>query len=197
MKSNYLPAVLLAIIVVGCSKSETTPSGPTPADSVHEEACGVERWAVKNLFDADVQNVNFTPRVSSISEIQSLQQVPVRDSLARMSFERQALSIPCTIVAFKQEDDSDLHLVITDDMNDSMIAEIPSVSCPEVAKSSYAAEFISTRMWATQHLGSPKKSFVQTKVPATVTGVLFQDFPHGQKGHAANYMELHPVLKIE
>jgi hypothetical protein len=193
---KYAASLILCLAIIGCSKSETPPSGPTPADSAHE-ACGVERWDVKNLLDADLANVNFNARPSSIAEIRTLQQFLLRDSATRMSFERQTLSVSCTIVAFKQEDDSDLHLIIQDAMNDSMIAEIPSVSCEEVARSSHAAEFVSARAWAALHLGAAKKSFVSTNVPATVTGVLFQDFPHGQKGHAVNYMELHPVLKIE
>ena len=40
-------------------------------------------------------------------------------------------------------------------------------------------------------------SFKHVNLPATVTGVPFQDFPHGQIGHAPNYVEIHPVLKIE
>jgi hypothetical protein len=184
------------LLIVGCSKSDSPPSGPAPLDSIHE-ACGVERWDVKNLLDNDVANVNFVPHISSILAVDSLAKISLGDSAPRMSFERQTLSIPCTIVAFKQEDDSDLHLVITDANSDSMIAEIPNVSCAEVAKSTHFAEFISARAWVVQHLGTPKKSFVKTNMPATVTGVLFQDFPHGQRGHALNYMELHPVLKIE
>jgi hypothetical protein len=31
---------------------------------------------------------------------------------------------------------------------------------------------------------------------ATITGVGFFDFPHGQTGHAPNDIELHPVLKF-
>ena len=117
--------------------------------------------------------------------------------MGRLAFERQTLTIPCTIVAFKLENDSDLHLILQDQKNDSMIAEIPNVACEEVAKSTHASEFIAAKNWVIQHLGTPKKSFVKTNVAATVTGVLFQDFAHGQKGHATNYMELHPVLKIE
>jgi hypothetical protein len=188
--------LVLSLIIVGCSKPEAPTSGPAPADSIHE-ACGVERWDVKNLLDKDATTINLTAHASSIVSIDTFTKISMPDSAPRMSFERQTLYVHCTIVAFKQEDDSDLHLIVTDDASDSMIAEIPNVSCTEVAKSPHAAEFIAARNWALQYLGVPKKSFVKTNVSATVTGVLFQDFPHGQKGHAVNYMELHPVLKIE
>lgn len=191
-----LVALLLCATIVGCSKSETPTSGPAPTDSIHE-ACGLERWDVKNLLDKDVASINFNARVSSIADIDTLAQIALHDSLGRLPFECQTLAVNCTIVAFKLEDDSDLHLILQDALNDSMIAEIPSVSCAEVAKSSHAAEFIAARTWAVQQLGNPKKSFVKTSVPAILTGVLFQDFAHGQKGHARNYLELHPVLKIE
>src|SRR5437588_7231412 len=85
---KYFAALFLCLAMIGCAKSEAPPSGPPSADSA-DEACGIERWDVKNLLDKDVANVNFTSKASSISEIQALQQISVPDSAARMSFERQ------------------------------------------------------------------------------------------------------------
>jgi hypothetical protein len=181
------------MIAVGCSKSSSPPS-ETNTQSVE---CGVERWQVKTLTDADAASIDWTPVASSIAVQDTNAQISIKEETPRMTFEEQVVSIPCTIVAFKQEDDSDIHLIICDSLADSMIAEIPNLSCAEVSTSPRAADFRTAHDWVTTHLGVPKSNFKSSNVNVTVTGVLFQDFPHGQKGHANNYREIHPVIKIE
>src|SRR5581483_4092400 len=44
--------------------------------------------------------------------------------------------------------------------------------------------------------GQYTPAFQQANVTVTVTGVVFFDFIHGQRGVAANGVELHPVLDI-
>ncbi|HWF44320.1 MAG TPA: hypothetical protein VG537_06740 [Candidatus Kapabacteria bacterium] len=181
------------MIAVGCSKSSSPPS-ETNTQSVE---CGVERWQVKTLTDADAASIDWTPIASSIRDQDTNVQVSVQEETPRMKFEEQVVSIPCTIVAFKQEDDSDIHLVLRNALADSMIAEIPNLSCAEAGTSPRAADFQSAHDWVTSHLGIPKSDFKSSNISVTVTGVLFQDFPHGQKGHANNYREIHPVIRIE
>ena len=184
----------ISLLTLACSKSpETSPM--TPSDSM--KACGVERWSVKNLFDADVAAIDWSAQLSSIAIQDTNKEIAVSEFTPRLGFEKQTVSIPCTIVQFKLEDDSDVHLIMVDDQQDSMIGEIPSVSCAEVEASHYSAQFSGARSWLIAHLGKPTTSFKTVSVPATVTGVLFQDFDHGQKGHAKNYREIHPVTEIE
>ena len=114
-----------------------------------------------------------------------------------MAFEEQAVTVQCTITAFVREDDKDIHLILVDNSGDSMIAEIPSTECMEVAASAYASEFNTASVWVTNNLGTPGSDFKNVNKAATITGVLFQDFDHGQDGHAKNYREIHPVTKIE
>ncbi len=184
---KYISCVLL-LLALGCSKSTDTPSETAP--------CGIERWSIKNLTDGDVATIDWSSPMSSIAAQDSFPRITVGDTTARLAFEKQTVSIPCTIVAFVREDDSDIHLILTDASQDSMIAEVPNVSCAENAASSRAPAFMVAYQWVLDNVGKPTTTFKKVSVPATVSGVLFQDFPHGQKGHALNYREIHPVLGI-
>jgi hypothetical protein len=185
-------ACSLLLFALACSKSDNAPS-----ESTTTKECGVERWHVKNLLDADAAAIDWNPVVSSIAEQDAFDSLHVGEFAARLDFEKLVVSIPCTIVAYKREDDSDIHIIMQDAALDSMIGEIPSTSCAEIGASRHAAEFSAVQSWVFAHLGRPSTSFKTASFPATVTGVLFQDFAHGQKGHARNYRELHPVTKIE
>src|SRR5579872_4198678 len=97
--------ILLCILAAGCSKSNNnspnSPSGPE---------CGIERWHVKILTDAASANINWTPVSTTIAAQNAFQQISVSEDTTRMSFEEQAVSMSATIVAFKMEDDKDIHL---------------------------------------------------------------------------------------
>ncbi len=183
--------LLIAVFLIGCSKSSNTPSASS------EPECGIERWHVKILTDPAVASIHWIPVTTNIAEQNSFPEITVSEDTTRMAFEDTVVTVKCTITAFVREDDKDIHLILVDDANDSMIAEIPSTECAEVAASAYASEFDAAAQWVTNNLGAPSTNFKNVNVPVTITGVLFQDFNHGQDGHAKNYREIHPVTKIE
>jgi hypothetical protein len=194
-RKKCLSGIGLCLLVVGfipgCSKSSNAPS------SSSEPECGIERWHVKILTDSAVSSINWTPVTTTVAEQNSFPELMISEDTGRMAFEEQAVTVSCTITAFVREDDKDIHLIIIDNSGDSMIAEIPSTECTEVAASAYASEFNSASDWVTNNLGTPGSDFKNVNKSATITGVLFQDFNHGQDGHAKNYREIHPVTKIE
>jgi hypothetical protein len=183
--------LLVVVIMGGCSKSSNAPSASS------EPECGIERWHVKILTDSAVTFINWTPVTTTIAAQNAFPIIAVSEDTPRMAFEEQAVTVQCTITAFVREDDKDIHLIIVDNSGDSMIAEIPSTECAEVAASKYAPQFDSASVWVTNNLGMPGSDFKNVNKSATITGVLFQDFNHGQDGHAKNYREIHPVTKIE
>jgi hypothetical protein len=184
--------ILLCILAAGCSKSNNNaPNSPS------EPECGIERWHVKILTDPATSSINWTPISTTIAEQNGFPQVNVSEDTTRMAFEDTVVSMSCTIVAFKREDDKDIHLIVVDAALDSMIAEIPSTDCAEVAASSHASDFDAAAAWVSTNLGTPSTDFKHVSKSVTIIGVLFQDFPHGQDGHAKNYREVHPVTKIE
>src|SRR5207248_4126129 len=90
--------------------------------------------------------------------------------------------------------DSDYHLVLSDNAGNTMIAEIPSPSCVDPS-----SPFLDAIRRTRQELNSrftANSSFQPINQPVEISGVGMFDFPHGQRGHAPNFIELHPVLSL-
>src|SRR5204863_3319005 len=100
------------------------------------------------------------------------------------------------MTAFKQEDDSDIHLALTDDQNHTMIAEFPSASCDTTAAPELRAMMTKAREDFVKACGQPSDRYQTVDGTATLTGVGFFDRIHGQRGVAPNGIELHPVLSF-
>lgn len=157
-------------------------------------ACGVERWAVKTLSDPAAPQVDLVPRASSVS---ALARLPAPPNLgARLpGVEMHSWRIHVRLLWSKLEDDSDIHLVVADPVTGrTMIVELASPSCavgsPAIARITAArAEFVAA-------CGAPARSFTRLTGTATIDGVGFFDFLHGQRGVAPNGIELHPALRF-
>ncbi|HEY3873874.1 MAG TPA: hypothetical protein VGM92_00225 [Candidatus Kapabacteria bacterium] len=181
--------IAFSALLASCSASNNSTTS--------EPECGVERWHVKILTDPAVSTINWTPLATTIAEQNTFPIVSISEDTDRLAFEEQVVTIKGTITAFKKEDDSDVHLILVDDSGNSIIAEIPGTGCAEVAASAHAPQFNAAAQWIEQNLGKPSTDFKNVRKSVTITGVLFQDFNHGQDGHAKNYREIHPVTKIE
>jgi hypothetical protein len=168
-----------------------------------KKPCGVERWKVKILADADTSKINFSDTIITTVTAQGKLKPPkkIYKELTRRDDECYLLQLDCYIIQYKKEDDKDYHVVIKDLYNDNtMVSEIPSpVECGELKESGHYAEFGKVRTWFEQHIGVPTDRFKKCIPPVKVrmTGIGFFDFNHGQTGHAPNGREIHPVLKIE
>lgn len=160
--------------------------------------CGVERWQIKNLLDPAKDSLRIVA-VPSLATIDTFApRVTVNESTPRLDFEKQIVLVRATVVQMKRErDDGDIHLLLQDDSGYTMIAEVPNPdTCSDVAQSSYAGYFRDARQYVIDHFGKPTTTFKDVGQRVEVQGVLFQDFPHGQKGAAPNYREIHPVLML-
>jgi hypothetical protein len=100
----------------------------------------------------------------------------------RLPFERHIYSVTAAITLVRPEDDGDFHLVLQDAAGRTMIAESPMASCDNTA------------MPHRQRQMARARAQVRLCARASVTGVAFFDFYHGQTGVAPNAIELHPVL---
>lgn len=185
------------------SSGATAPRHVVASDHGNFEAsnaqgCGIERWAVKTGTDASASQVNMTPQDTTVANMVALS-VPAgfNEDASRLvgSAEMQVWKLSATLVSFKEEADSDYHLVLHDDQGNSMIAEIPDPACvgqgsPFLAGITKARAQFNARYTA-------NGSMQPAGVPVTVTGVGFFDTIHGQTGVAPNGIELHPVLQIQ
>ena len=210
--NRSLNGFLLVALQVCCvfSAAQTThhkPTTPTGGAScgIH---CGVERWAIKTLTDADGAKVAaVTPVAASVTKLTqetAPKKLPQNTRIAPV--ENQQVTVKALLIAWKEEagakGDRDFHLVLADpdDHTKTVIAEIPSPDCASACSSVGVTSFKAARGVLTTELGAaPQTKSATPIVPpriVEVTGVTFFDFDHHQDGLAPNCIEIHPVLKI-
>jgi len=109
--------------------------------------------------------------------------------------ETTVYQVAATLVRFKQEPDSDFHLVLRDTVGRTMIAEIPAPYCVGLS-SPFRAHIAAARaVFNARYTPTDRMHYVHRRI--TVTGVGFWDFEHAQSGVAPNAIELHPVLAVQ
>jgi hypothetical protein len=142
--------------------------------------------------------VNLTPKDENLVDMTTLP-VPAGFSqdASRLpnSAEMQVWRITATLTGYKQEADSDYHLILVDSQGHTMIAEIPLPAC--VGSGSPFLPGITKARAEFDKKFTADGSFTPASVQVTVTGVGLFDTIHGQTGVAPNGIELHPVLDIQ
>ncbi len=181
-----LAAVFLAALAMSVARQEA---------KAHDRiaTCGVERWAVKTLTDPAARFVNFHARPTTVSALRRLR--PTGYGPRGPGVERTTYRVRARLVETKLEDDEDYHLVIADVRHptQTMIVEFPAANC--VRGAVHRKQIVGARAAFARACGYPSSgSFSYLRGTATITGVGFFDFPHGQTGVAPNAIELHPVL---
>ncbi len=175
-----------------CGNATPTPT-PSPTPSAN---CGVERWSVKTGTDFDNGMVNLSSSTpTTIATMRSWNapgSIPANNRVA--PFETTQWVVNGTLVKYKLEDDSDYHLVISDESGNTFITEIPLPSCV-APESPFAAGIANARAEFDDHF-TATTSFQTVNVPVRITGIGMFDFLHGQTGVAPNGIEMHPVLDI-
>ena len=176
-----------------------------------DQHCGTERWAIKTLTDARASQVDTAPQIATVAQLRQLRvpasvprrrgkpQLPPGDRIEPV--ELTTYRVDAVLIGWKLETDEDFHLVIATPGRraQTMIAEVPSPTCPELCSTGRAAQFAALRQRIIDQLGQPRARFrrLPHPLPVRVTGVGFFDFKHGQTGVAPNAIELHPVLDLE
>jgi len=160
-------------------------------------ACGVQRWSVKTGTDSDARSVNLSRVIpTTIGHLDSLRppaSLPDRSRIGPV--ETAVFQVSASLIRFKQEADSDYHLVLRDDVGRTMIAEIPAPYC--VGGTSPFRGHIAEARARFDSFYSVTSSMHYVRRRITVTGVGFFDYEHGQSGVAPNAIELHPVLSVQ
>jgi hypothetical protein len=192
--SRRLHSLLAALIaLVWC----LAPSSTTAQQC--DRHCGTVRWTVKTLTDPDASQVDTTPQAATVEQLR-LQARVRRRGHRRPPVELTTYRIDALLLGWERAADEDFHLVIADprDPSKTMIAEIPSPTCPELCRTAAAGRFAALRQQVIERLGPPSSHYHALDQPLSieVTGVGFFDFRHGQRGEAPNAIELHPVTAI-
>ncbi len=186
--------ILFATLLAGCTRSISDSDGLAQRETTTQ--CGVERWDVKTMTDSAAERVNLTPSTATVEQLEALL-VPAEFSrdAARLPPEFHTYTVTATLLEFKEEADNDIHLVIVGTSGESMIAEIPDPACAQGSR--VEVQIARTRDRFVHLFGQPSRtSWNEVNASATVTGALFFDVHHGQRGVAPNAVELHPVFDI-
>lgn len=91
--------------------------------------CGSERWPVKTFTDSDKAKVSLTPRYRTVKQLNKLVRATKRPQNTRVPGEFNVYRVTATVTATINEDDGDIHLVLTGDDGSTMIAEAPEPAC--------------------------------------------------------------------
>jgi hypothetical protein len=163
------------------------------AGGAQAPTCGTEAWAVKTLSDPAALEVDLTPRPTTVGTLAALR--PPGNIGTRMpGAEMRTWRIQVRLLWQKLEGDSDVHLVVADRRTgQTMIVELPAAGCVGAAAAT-AARMAAARAAFVRYCGAPSTSFTRLNGTATIDGVAFFDFLHGQRGRAGNAVELHPAL---
>ena len=186
-------AVLAALLAALASITWTSATSAASSD-VHRPACGHWRWLVKTGADADRRKVH--RRVMMVT-VRYLRTRPMPSSYPRdrriRPTELHIFQIDrVRLVAFREEDDSDYHLIIKDGAGRSMIAEIPAPGCV-TSKSLWRKDIESVRAYFNHHY-AVTRYWKNVHAIIDIRGLGFFDELHGQAGVAPNGVELHPVI---
>lgn len=172
------------------ASEDQTCHTPLPAS-----ACGVERWRIKTGADTGASEIDPTQVPTTVAALVGFVAPATTNDLERVgTVERTTYVMDATITDLRMTEDSDYHVVVTNPAGQTMIVEIPHPDCVS-ATSPLRAQISAAR----QSLNTTFKissSFRSVNVAARITGIGFWDDIHGQRGVAANGIELHPVTAI-
>jgi len=183
------------------------PAAGPVVDHHINPTCGTEYWDQKTLTDSQAASISATPKVSTVSQLAGTAP-PSQSSQAagfnhppRFGADLQVWRLPVTLVGFKQETDSDIHLVVGDGQK-TMIVELPNPAC--VAHDNAVAKAATTQAYNTfvtacsgGSSGALPSGYTPLSGNAVVQGPGFFDKDHGQTGRAnignGWDIELHPL----
>ncbi len=159
--------------------------------------CGTERWAIKTGTDTGAPLVaRQTVIPSSVAAMSGFVVPAGLNGPQRLSpVEFNSYVIDASLVEYRLAEDSDYHLVLKDAAGKTMIAKIPHLDCVG-ASSPFRSAIADARAAFNANLRA-LPDFKATSIPVRVYGVGYFDALRGQRGFAANGVELHPLLSIE
>jgi hypothetical protein len=201
-RAGIVCASLVAVWGCGGSQTPTSPAGPiTTLPSAAPLACGVERWPVKTLADADAGRINFVPVSSTIAILSGL---PAHcgggpDASRAYGEELQVYEVIGRITLVRAEDDRDYHIALADpnQPTSTMVTEVADPGCFGATGTLFAQQLLQDARVSFDAFRAGRSLTGLAGEMVRVRGVGFYDFNHGQTGRSRSCIELHPVLAIE
>jgi hypothetical protein len=112
----------------------------------------------------------------------------------RTAFERQVWRVSARITEYKLADNDEVHLILVR-RGWHMIAKMPSPAClPKITRDRRA--IVGARRFFESRCRPATREWRSLGAIAQIDGVGFWDPQRGQRGHARNDAQLHPVTRI-
>jgi len=164
------------------------------------ETCTYDRFSVRTLTDVDAEKVNISPKIITIGQLMSFNQVfPVDKKFnkdARYGNEFNTYQVYCKIKEYKKDNNGTYRMILMD-LNDTaitMIAEIPNPNCDGVSVSKFANSYGMTRTMFEKFISGDGHGVLSGTY--NMTGVCFFDKIKGDYS-APNGVCLSPIVDLE
>jgi hypothetical protein len=157
-------------------------------------ACPAVRSPVKTATDTQASQVRLNPVFASIESLRALPAPRPLPQDTRVSpAETTIYVVTATLIAYRLTAESEVELILADDLGRSVIASLPAPAC---ATGSPFLSAITTAREAFERKYQATGIFQDVRQPVEVQGIGFFDFLQGTRGQAPNGIALHPVTSI-
>jgi hypothetical protein len=203
----------------------------SPTHLFAQHCGGKERWAVKDGTDVAARLISFgTISPIGVADLLQIKEptLPGDDTTRVVPDETQLYRVTARLIKWRKEcckatDDSDYHLVMTDDTQQfsdenngvpvtghSFVAELPDPNCLSGRSGNFGTSSPFFQPANPLNVAIARKELEQhtptavfdgkwnemSGVPVEIVGVGFFDRAHGQTGRSPNNIEIHPILSM-
>jgi hypothetical protein len=186
-------AAALGVLIVALGALASTLS--RPARSAADASCSYELADLKTFSDPRRYLVYVRPRPTTIIAINARPMPRPTPTRRSRGFERHVWRLYGQITDYRLGDDGAIHLILFDNGN-YMRAALPAPRCVPLRARRRAAIVNARRLFETR-CGPASPDWRKLGAVVALEGVGLWNRPRGQRGHARNYAELHPVTGIQ
>ena len=149
---------------------------------------------LKTLSDPRRNLIYFRPRPTTIIAINKREMPHPTPTVRARGYERRVWRVVAQITDYRLDADGNIRLILFDE-NAYMIAGMPAPRClPPSTRD--RERILDARTLFETRCGPANAEWKKLGAVVHIDGVGFWNFRHGQRGHARNYAELHPVTRL-
>ena len=188
MRAAALGVILVTVCIVASTVRATSAGGRGVAP------CSNVLPALKVLADGRRNLIYFRAQPTTIIAINKRERPQPTPMLRARGFERHVWRVVAQITDYRRDADGTIRLILFDERA-YMIAAMPAPHCLRPATRDKRA-IIDARTLFENRCGKATAGWKKLGAVVHIDGVGLWNFAHGQRGHARNYAELHPVTRI-
>ena len=185
-------AALGVIVITACIVSANVRAGSARDGTASQ--CSNVLSDLKTLADRRRDLVYFRPRPTTIIALNKREMPHPTPSLRARGYERHVWRVVAQITDYRRDADGNIRLILFD-QSAYMIAALPSPRCLSPTTRDRSAIVAARKLFETR-CGTASIGWRKLGAVVHVEGVGLWNVPHGQRGHARNYAELHPVTRL-